>query len=173
MLRLQYSSLLSESRNSILTLLFKKDEELSASNYSHSVQLEICTIIRTSREPFMAIGAYKKMCWCWEKSLFFSDYCHFAKAFLSSWSSLVLCSCSDMAGNSGAMASDLTHQKASTDLPKRWIVMEFVRSSEHKKGRLVEKDGRIISMQVSYSASCLEDNQLNECVILLSLFLAG
>lgn len=57
-----------------------------------------------------------------------------------------------MAGNSGTMESDLTHQKASTDLPKWWIVMEFDRSSEHKKRRLVEKDGRIISLQVSYSA---------------------
>lgn len=37
----------------------------------------------------------------------------------------------------------------------------------------MEKDGRIINMQVTQPVSCLEDNELNECGILLSLSLAG
>jgi len=53
---------LSESRNSILTLLLKNDAgEPSASKYNHSVQLEISSIIRTSWGSLTAIGVCKKM----------------------------------------------------------------------------------------------------------------
>lgn len=139
LLRLQYISLFSESRNNILTLLLKKDAgELSASNYNHSMQLEISSLIRTSWRPLVVTGTCKKLCWCW-KSSFCCDYQRYARPFLSSCFSLVLCSCSCTSGNCGAMASDITLQKASKVLSKLWWEL-----SGFLRGSYVEKAGKLL-----------------------------